>query len=180
MIKTKISFKCTGLVAPIEKKTSSLIAKQSYKKQFLSYIRSKELFCELYTVKKAFRYSRPQLGCHLPYSPWAGIMTSYINYSRRRESLEVKSRLGTFFTVYSETVIPTAWLSKHNTDKIVTIFWGLNWEPEVCGRCGRQLFLPPGPAGRADTRHSTHSLLFIRAESRQAPYLTLSRWFIEL
>jgi hypothetical protein len=36
-----------------------------------------------YTVKKAFRYSRPQPGCHLPNSPWAGIMTSYcINYSR--------------------------------------------------------------------------------------------------
>ncbi len=33
------------------------------------------------TVKKAFRYSRPQPGCHLPKSPWAAIMTSYINYS---------------------------------------------------------------------------------------------------
>jgi hypothetical protein len=32
--------------------------------------------------KKAFRYSRPQPGCHLPKSPWAGKMTSYINYSR--------------------------------------------------------------------------------------------------
>ncbi len=31
-----------------------------------------------YTVKKAFRYSRPQPGCHLPNSPYAGIMTSYI------------------------------------------------------------------------------------------------------
>ncbi len=27
------------------------------------------------------RYSRPQPGCHLPNSTWAGIMTSYINYS---------------------------------------------------------------------------------------------------
>ncbi len=27
-----------------------------------------------YTVKKAFRYSRPQLGCHLPTSPSAGII----------------------------------------------------------------------------------------------------------
>ncbi len=27
-----------------------------------------------YTVKKAFRYSRPQPGCHLPNSPWAGII----------------------------------------------------------------------------------------------------------
>ncbi len=35
-----------------------------------------------YTVKKAFRYSRPRPGCHLPNSPWAGIMTSCINYSR--------------------------------------------------------------------------------------------------
>ncbi len=26
--------------------------------------------------KKAFRYSRPQPGCHIPNSPWAGIMTS--------------------------------------------------------------------------------------------------------
>jgi hypothetical protein len=32
--------------------------------------------------KKAFRYSRPQPGCHLPNSPWAGIMMSHINYSR--------------------------------------------------------------------------------------------------
>ncbi len=32
--------------------------------------------------KKAFRNSRPQPGCHLTNSPWAGIMTSYINYSR--------------------------------------------------------------------------------------------------
>ncbi len=36
---------------------------------------------DLYTIKKAFRYSRSQPGCHLPNSPWAGIMTSYINYS---------------------------------------------------------------------------------------------------
>ncbi len=28
--------------------------------------------------KKDFRYSRPQPGCHLPNSPWAGIMTSYM------------------------------------------------------------------------------------------------------
>jgi hypothetical protein len=35
--------------------------------------------------KKAFRFSRPQPGCHLPNSPWAGIMTSYINYSRKGE-----------------------------------------------------------------------------------------------
>jgi hypothetical protein len=35
----------------------------------------------MYTVKKAFRFSRPQPGCHLPISPWAGIM----NYSRKGE-----------------------------------------------------------------------------------------------
>jgi hypothetical protein len=35
-----------------------------------------------YTVKKAFRYSRPQQGCHLLKCPWAGIMTLYMNYSR--------------------------------------------------------------------------------------------------
>jgi hypothetical protein len=34
-----------------------------------------------YTVKKPFRYCRAQPGCHLPNSPFAGIMTSYINYS---------------------------------------------------------------------------------------------------
>ncbi len=34
-----------------------------------------------------FRYSRPQPECHLPNSPWAGIMTSYINYFRSREGL---------------------------------------------------------------------------------------------
>ncbi len=32
-----------------------------------------------YTVKKAFRCFRPQPGCHLPNSPSAGIMTSYIH-----------------------------------------------------------------------------------------------------
>ncbi len=32
--------------------------------------------------KKAFWYSSPQPECHLPNCPWAGIMTSYINYSR--------------------------------------------------------------------------------------------------
>ncbi len=31
---------------------------------------------QAYTLKKAFRYSRPQPGCHLPNSPWAGMMTS--------------------------------------------------------------------------------------------------------
>jgi hypothetical protein len=28
----------------------------------------------MHTVKKAFRYFRPQPGCHLPNSPWAGII----------------------------------------------------------------------------------------------------------
>jgi hypothetical protein len=27
-----------------------------------------------YTVKKGFRFSRPQPGCHLPNSPWPGII----------------------------------------------------------------------------------------------------------
>ncbi len=27
-----------------------------------------------YTVKEAFRYSRPQPGCHLPNAPWTGII----------------------------------------------------------------------------------------------------------
>jgi hypothetical protein len=27
-----------------------------------------------YTVKKGYRHSRPQPGCHLPDSPWAGIV----------------------------------------------------------------------------------------------------------
>jgi len=37
------------------------------------------------TVKKAFRYSRPQPGCQLPNSPWAGIMPTYIIYSLQGE-----------------------------------------------------------------------------------------------
>ncbi len=37
--------------------------------------------CMCCTVKKSFRYSRPQPGCHLANSPWTGIMTSYINKS---------------------------------------------------------------------------------------------------
>ncbi len=27
-----------------------------------------------YTVKKGYRFSRPQSGCHLPNSPWPGII----------------------------------------------------------------------------------------------------------
>ncbi len=37
--------------------------------------------------KKAFRYSRPQPGCHLPNSPWAGIINIWRHNSRPRESL---------------------------------------------------------------------------------------------
>jgi hypothetical protein len=40
-----------------------------------------KMYGTLHRNKKAFRYSRPQPGCHLPNSPWAGIMTSYVNYS---------------------------------------------------------------------------------------------------
>ncbi len=38
---------------------------------------------QLYTVKKLFNIPvPPQPDCHLPNSPWAGIRTSYVNYSR--------------------------------------------------------------------------------------------------
>ncbi len=37
----------------------------------------------LYTVKKGLRFSRPQPGCHLPNSPWAGV----IKFFPARESL---------------------------------------------------------------------------------------------
>jgi hypothetical protein len=45
--------------------------------------------------KKPFGYSRPQPGCHLPNSPWAGIITSNINYYRLGRVWSVTSRLGT-------------------------------------------------------------------------------------
>ncbi len=48
-----------------------------------------------YTVKKGLPFSRPQPGCHWLNSPWAGIMTSYINYSRPGRVSSVTSRLGT-------------------------------------------------------------------------------------
>ncbi len=49
------------------------------------------LFSTNYTVKKAFRYSRPQPGCHLPNSPWSRIIKLF----PARESLFiVTSRLG--------------------------------------------------------------------------------------
>jgi hypothetical protein len=48
-----------------------------------------------YNVKKAFRCFRPQPGCHLPNSPSAGIMTTYINYSRLGRVWQVTSWLGT-------------------------------------------------------------------------------------
>ncbi len=43
----------------------------------LSPLTSLSMYRLSYTVKKAFRYSRPHPGCHLPNSPWAGIMTSF-------------------------------------------------------------------------------------------------------
>ncbi len=56
--------------------------------------------------KKAFQNCRSQPGCHLLDSPWAGIMTSYINNSCTGRVWLVTSRLGTgisksFFTVYN-------------------------------------------------------------------------------
>ncbi len=49
----------------------------------------------IYSVKKAFPYSLSQPWCHLPNSPWAGIMTSYIIYSRLGRVWKVTSWLGT-------------------------------------------------------------------------------------
>jgi hypothetical protein len=51
--------------------------------------------CWHYTVIKAFRHFRPQPGCYLPNSPWAGFMMSYMNYSWPRRVWYVTSRLGT-------------------------------------------------------------------------------------
>ena len=70
--------------------------------QYSLYERRMSTAGSLYTVKKAFRYSQP--GCHFTNSPWAGIIMSYINYSRRGRVWQVTSRLGTeisksFFTV---------------------------------------------------------------------------------
>ncbi len=41
----------------------------------------------IYTVKKGFRYSRTQPGCHLPDSLWAGIMTLYKLFTPRASLL---------------------------------------------------------------------------------------------
>jgi hypothetical protein len=74
------------------------------------FLRGSKLSCALDTYlsihrKKAFRYSRPQPGSHLPNSPWAGIMTSYINYSCPGEFGKWHPGWGreyrkAFFTVY--------------------------------------------------------------------------------
>jgi hypothetical protein len=37
-------------------------------------VRSLEALEDGYTVKKGSRFSRPQTGCHLPNSPWPGII----------------------------------------------------------------------------------------------------------
>ncbi len=60
--------------------------------------------------KKAFQYSRPQPGCHLPNSPWAGIMTSYIKYSAYRESLviDIPAGDGDIEKVFLRCVSPVA------------------------------------------------------------------------
>ncbi len=58
----------------------------------LGEVNHKVLFCVLcnsswadllsYTVKKAFRYSRPQPGCQKPNSPWTGIIYKWRHNSR--------------------------------------------------------------------------------------------------
>ena len=60
-------------------KINVVLAMQSKARAGASFKKVKKY--SIYTVKKTFRYSRPQPGCHLPTSPWAGIMTSSINYS---------------------------------------------------------------------------------------------------
>ncbi len=47
----------------------------------------------LYTVKKGYRFSRPQSGCHLPNSLWPGI----IIYSRPGKSLVSDRKIANLF-----------------------------------------------------------------------------------
>ncbi len=59
-------------------------ARHFFHKKNRSAMRIHYFFCIInnfivYSVKKAFRYSRTQPGSRLPNFPWAGIMTSYIN-----------------------------------------------------------------------------------------------------
>ncbi len=57
-----------------------------------------------YTVKKGYRFSRPQPGCHQPNSPWPGI----IKFFPGRESLVSDIPTGDgendnfFYSVYAE------------------------------------------------------------------------------
>ncbi len=46
----------------------------------------------MYAVKKAFRYSRPRPGCHLPNSPLAGIMMLHISYVDAKGGIVEKIR----------------------------------------------------------------------------------------
>jgi hypothetical protein len=38
------------------------------------FLQRKRTWQRLYTVKKGLRFSRPQPGCHLPNSPWPGMI----------------------------------------------------------------------------------------------------------
>jgi hypothetical protein len=51
--------------------------------------------------KKGYRFSRPQPGCHLPNSPWPGIIKLF----PAREVWLVTSRLGTGKTITFFTVL---------------------------------------------------------------------------
>ena len=77
--------------------------------------------CRLHR-KKTFRYSRPQPGCHLSNSPWAGIMTSYINYRHVH-----RLRGSNFF--YSDTRLSIMWVrvlfTFHDEKKIARAFWSM-------------------------------------------------------
>ncbi len=43
-------------------------------------VRPVVVYCKMFIHrKKAFQYSRPQPGCHLPNSPWAVIMESLVS-----------------------------------------------------------------------------------------------------
>jgi hypothetical protein len=46
----------------------------------------------LYTVKKGYRFSRPQPGCHLPNPSWPGIIKSFIYYFLQCTGREERGR----------------------------------------------------------------------------------------
>jgi hypothetical protein len=69
--------------------------------EHLTYIPSPSLCTAKtgYTVKKGYQFSRPQSGCHLPNSPWGGIIKLFPARESLVRNIPAGEKSLTFFTV---------------------------------------------------------------------------------